>query len=96
MTRRLAPEARPYTPDTLAARWECSAETIRQMVHRGELPAFQVCPRLAWFSELRSAILRSGFASRSTSRRIKGLVPTHRLDTQRTRQELPTQETAHD
>ena len=31
---------RPYTPATLAERWECSAEKIRQMYHRGELAGF--------------------------------------------------------
>lgn len=34
--------ARPYTPETLAERWQCSAETVRQLVHRGELPGFRV------------------------------------------------------
>jgi hypothetical protein len=24
---------RPYTPETLADRWGCSAETVRQLVH---------------------------------------------------------------
>lgn len=33
---------RPYTPDTLAARWQCSAETVRQLIKRGELRAFRV------------------------------------------------------
>ena len=33
---------RPFTPETLAARWNCSPETVRQMVHRRELPAFRV------------------------------------------------------
>lgn len=33
---------RPYTPDTLAERWHCSAETIRQMCLRGELRHFRV------------------------------------------------------
>lgn len=33
---------RPFTPETLAARWNCSPETVRQMVHRQELPAFRV------------------------------------------------------
>ena len=33
--------ARPFTPDQLADRWQCSAETIRQMVRRGELRAFR-------------------------------------------------------
>lgn len=34
--------ARPYTPETLAERWHCSAETIRQMCARGELRHFRV------------------------------------------------------
>lgn len=33
---------RPYTPDSLAERWQCSAETVRQMIKRGELRAFRV------------------------------------------------------
>ncbi|WP_366140161.1 excisionase family DNA-binding protein [uncultured Marivita sp.] len=32
----------PFTPDTLAARWGCSSETIRQMINRGELQAFRL------------------------------------------------------
>lgn len=34
--------ARPYTCDSLADRWGCSAETIRQMVVTGRLPGFRV------------------------------------------------------
>ena len=34
--------ARPYTPDELAARWECSAETVRGLVKRGQLRGFRV------------------------------------------------------
>ncbi|TMV85536.1 helix-turn-helix domain-containing protein [Thioclava sp. BHET1] len=34
--------AYPYTPDSLADRWGCSAETIRQMAKRGDLPFFKV------------------------------------------------------
>lgn len=34
--------ARPFTCDTLADRWGCSAETIRQMVVSGRLPGFRV------------------------------------------------------
>jgi excisionase family DNA binding protein len=30
---------RPFTPETLAERWGCSAEKIRQMFHRGEIAA---------------------------------------------------------
>ena len=33
---------RPFTPDTLAERWRCSAETIRGMIRRGELPAVRI------------------------------------------------------
>ena len=33
---------RPYTCDQLAVRWHCSAETVRQMIKRGELHAFKV------------------------------------------------------
>ena len=34
--------AYPYTPETLAQRWHCSAETVRDMVRRRVLPAFRV------------------------------------------------------
>ncbi len=33
---------KPYTPETLADRWGCSAEKIRQMFHRGELSGFRL------------------------------------------------------
>lgn len=33
---------KPITPDMLAKRWQCSAETIRQMVYRQDLRAFRV------------------------------------------------------
>ncbi len=33
---------RPFTPDTLADRWDVSAETVRQLCHRGELRSFRV------------------------------------------------------
>ncbi|MGK7663332.1 MULTISPECIES: helix-turn-helix domain-containing protein [unclassified Marinovum] len=36
------PTARPFTPDTLAARWDCSAETVRQLFKRGALRGFRV------------------------------------------------------
>jgi excisionase family DNA binding protein len=38
--RHLGPK--PFSPETLAERWGCSAEKIRQMVHRGELPGFRL------------------------------------------------------
>lgn len=34
--------ALPYTPDTLAARWGCSGETVRLLCASGKLPAFRV------------------------------------------------------
>ena len=34
--------ARPFTPETLADRWGCSSEKIRQMVKRGELQGFRL------------------------------------------------------
>ncbi|WP_145397020.1 helix-turn-helix domain-containing protein [Paracoccus sulfuroxidans] len=33
---------KPWTPDSLAAHWECSAETVRAMIRDGKLPAFRV------------------------------------------------------
>jgi excisionase family DNA binding protein len=41
MNREL-PTAKPFSPETLAERWDCSAEKVRQMVHRGELPGFRL------------------------------------------------------
>lgn len=35
-------DERPYTPETLADRWACSTETIRQLVKSGRLPGFRV------------------------------------------------------
>ncbi|WP_158515980.1 helix-turn-helix domain-containing protein [Pararhodobacter sp. CCB-MM2] len=36
-----AEPARPFTPEELAIRWQCSAETVRAMVRDGRLPAFR-------------------------------------------------------
>ncbi|MBU0726413.1 MAG: helix-turn-helix domain-containing protein [Alphaproteobacteria bacterium] len=33
---------RPYTPETLAERWGCSHQHIRDLVRTGKLPAFRV------------------------------------------------------
>jgi excisionase family DNA binding protein len=33
---------KPFSPETLAERWGCSAEKVRQMVHRGELRGFRL------------------------------------------------------
>lgn len=34
--------ARPYSPETLAERWGCSAEKIRLMFHAGDLAGFRL------------------------------------------------------
>ena len=34
--------ARPYSPDTLAARWGCSAEKVRLMYRDGEIAGFRL------------------------------------------------------
>lgn len=34
--------ARALTPEQVAERWECSAETVRQMCKRNDLPHFRV------------------------------------------------------
>lgn len=34
--------ARPYSPETLADRWGCSSETVRQMCRRGDLAFFRL------------------------------------------------------
>jgi excisionase family DNA binding protein len=33
---------RPYSPETLAERWGCSSEMVRQMCRRGELSFFRL------------------------------------------------------
>jgi excisionase family DNA binding protein len=33
---------KPFSPETLAERWNCSAEKVRQMVHQGELGGFRL------------------------------------------------------
>lgn len=42
MTARAALNARPYSPETLADRWACSSEKVRQMCRAGELAAFRL------------------------------------------------------
>lgn len=37
---------KPYTPETLAAEWQCSSKHIRNLVNRGELRGFRIGPRL--------------------------------------------------
>jgi excisionase family DNA binding protein len=34
--------ARPFSPETLGARWDCSSEKIRQMCRHGELSYFRL------------------------------------------------------
>ena len=34
--------ARPFTPDTLAARRGCSGQHIRNLIKRGEIPCFEI------------------------------------------------------
>jgi excisionase family DNA binding protein len=34
--------ARPFTPESLSERWECSAEKVRHMFHSGELAGFRL------------------------------------------------------
>jgi len=33
---------RPFTPETLAERWCCSSEKVRQMFHSGDLAGFRL------------------------------------------------------
>jgi excisionase family DNA binding protein len=35
-------QSRPFSPETLANRWGCSSEKIRQMYHLGELHGFRL------------------------------------------------------
>jgi excisionase family DNA binding protein len=35
-----------FTPESLAERWQCSARHVRNMIARGELPAFQLGGKL--------------------------------------------------
>lgn len=41
-SRRRRQIKRPLNPEMLAERWSCSAETVRQMFHRGDLRGFRV------------------------------------------------------
>src|SRR5262245_65158998 len=38
--------SRPYTPETLAAEWQCSPRHIRNLVNSGKLGAFRLGGRL--------------------------------------------------
>lgn len=38
----IAMKARPYSPETLADRWGCSAEKVRLMCRDGELASFRL------------------------------------------------------
>jgi hypothetical protein len=38
----LLPASKPFTPESLGQRWSCSAEKVRQMIHRGDLAAFSI------------------------------------------------------
>lgn len=40
--RMLLDDARPFSPETLAKRWACSAEKVRLMCHAGELASFRL------------------------------------------------------
>ena len=35
-------QGKPYSPETLADRWGCSAQKVRNMYHAGELVGFQL------------------------------------------------------
>lgn len=35
-------QPKPFSPEMLAERWDCSAETVRNLIRRNELPAFRV------------------------------------------------------
>lgn len=34
--------ARPFTPESLAERWDCSAEKVRRMYHDGQIVGFRL------------------------------------------------------
>jgi excisionase family DNA binding protein len=36
------PDPRPFSPETLADRWACSAEKVRRMYHDGEIAGFRL------------------------------------------------------
>lgn len=38
----MSDHTRPYTPETLAERWSCSSQHIRDLVSKGDLRAFRV------------------------------------------------------
>ena len=37
---------KPFTPETLADRWECSPKHVRNLVNRGDLPGFRLGGKL--------------------------------------------------
>jgi excisionase family DNA binding protein len=46
MTPVSGPHPTVYSPATLAKRWECSENTIRNLIRRGELPHFRLGGKL--------------------------------------------------
>ncbi|RKQ73493.1 helix-turn-helix domain-containing protein [Oceanibaculum indicum] len=38
----MAEPARPFTPESLAEYWSCSAQHVRDLIRKGDLPAFRV------------------------------------------------------
>jgi hypothetical protein len=42
MTGLLVPPAKPFTPKSLAARWECSEQHIRDLITGGDVRAFRL------------------------------------------------------
>lgn len=38
----IAPDQKPFTPETLSKRWGCSATKVRQMIKQGELAGFRL------------------------------------------------------
>ena len=81
----LGPSAKPFTPESLAERWGCSAEKIRQMFHSGEIAGFRLgkliripavevekyeCAQTEAASDTRSLSTEDNLPSRSDAARI--------------------------
>ena len=80
-------QARPFTPETLAERWGCSGQKIRDMFHSGELPGFRLgkliripvieveryeCVQTELETAMSSSAIEESLPSRSDAARIAG------------------------
>ncbi|GJE56948.1 helix-turn-helix domain-containing protein [Methylobacterium thuringiense] len=62
------PHPKVYTPGTLAKRWKCSGTLIRNMIKRGELPAFKFGGKLLRIQTADVVAYESGAAADAKNR----------------------------